>query len=331
MPPKLQNPILKITAGIVVLAAVMLSIGLVWQQVAIDDDVVMPTLIPTMQIADETATETAIEVIATDDINPVIDDSIGIEVAIVENDSSQIAESDDGADADEIIALPIEPEIADIEQPALIDVLEINLIQPELPQPERIVVQFSAQSSEAEREAYLAQINAEVTRTLPQLNSVVVMVPQTITTLPASTSVIASEPDYYARQFYDLNQPVTDTYYDLQWSLPAFDVPDLWAALPDNAPVYTVAVIDSGICTSHPDLAGKILPGYDYVDDDSNPDDEINGHGCGVAGVIAAGIDNGMGIAGVAPNAQIMPLRVLNNNGIGTHSDIASAIIYADR
>ncbi|MEO0598648.1 MAG: S8 family serine peptidase [Chloroflexota bacterium] len=90
----------------------------------------------------------------------------------------------------------------------------------------------------------------------------------------------------------------------------------------------TVAVIDSGICANHPDLQGRITAGYDFVDDDNDPNDTF-GHGCGVAGVIAANTNNGIGIAGIAPNVQIMPLRVLDNLGLGSYSNIANAIIYA--
>jgi len=89
-----------------------------------------------------------------------------------------------------------------------------------------------------------------------------------------------------------------------------------------------VAVVDSGICADHPDLAGHVVAGWDFVDDDATPQDEL-GHGCSVAGVIAADVDNGLGIAGVAPNARIMPLRVLNAQGVGRYSDVAAAIVYA--
>jgi thermitase len=90
----------------------------------------------------------------------------------------------------------------------------------------------------------------------------------------------------------------------------------------------TVAVIDSGICLDHPDLAGRIVSGWDFVQDDNQPQDEF-GHGCGVAGIIAANVNNGIGVAGVAPNARLMPLRVLDGLGMGSSSDVAAAIVYA--
>lgn len=86
-------------------------------------------------------------------------------------------------------------------------------------------------------------------------------------------------------------------------------------------------MIDSGICAAHPDLAGRILDGWDFLEGDATPQDDF-GHGCSVSGVIAANMNDGIGIA-VAPNAQLMPLRVLNASGVGSYSDVAAAIVYA--
>src|SRR5690606_13443084 len=91
----------------------------------------------------------------------------------------------------------------------------------------------------------------------------------------------------------------------------------------------TVAVIDTGVCMNHEDLVGRVLDtGYDFVDDDNDPDD-VFGHGCSVAGIIAANIDNGIGIAGFAPNSSILPVRVLGPNGSGSMADVAKGIVYA--
>jgi type VII secretion-associated serine protease mycosin len=89
-----------------------------------------------------------------------------------------------------------------------------------------------------------------------------------------------------------------------------------------------VAVVDTGVDLSHPDLAGRLLPGYDFVDDDAVPND-ANGHGTHVAGIIAAAANNGQGIAGVASAARILPVRVLDANGVGTDADIAAGIRWA--
>jgi thermitase len=90
----------------------------------------------------------------------------------------------------------------------------------------------------------------------------------------------------------------------------------------------TVAVVDTGIDASHPDLAGRIVPGYDFVDNDSTPQDG-NGHGTHVSGIIAADADNGIGVDSVAPGASIMPVRVLDDSGSGSDAAVADGINWA--
>lgn len=192
----------------------------------------------------------------------------------------------------------------------------------------QVVIHFASNTSPQERAEYIASIGGTIQQTVDALNTVVVTVSEPISELPQSNLVVESEPDYYATALVDISSPPSDPYYAEQWALPVIGAPDAWAELPDDAPLVTVAVIDSGVCLDHPDLAGRILAGYDFVDDDAIAQDEL-GHGCGVAGIIAANIDNGIGIAGVAPNAMVMPVRVLDANGIGTYSDVAAGIVYA--
>jgi thermitase len=90
----------------------------------------------------------------------------------------------------------------------------------------------------------------------------------------------------------------------------------------------TVAVVDTGIDAGHPDLAGRILPGWDFVDGDSTPQDG-NGHGTHVSGIIAADAGNGIGVDSVAPGASILPVRVLDNGGSGSDADVAQGIDWA--
>ena len=89
-----------------------------------------------------------------------------------------------------------------------------------------------------------------------------------------------------------------------------------------------VAVIDSGVLATHEDLAGRLLPGRDFVEDDSTPQDG-NGHGTHVTGVIVANKENGIGVSSVAPGATVLPLRALDDDGGGNTDDVAEAIDYA--
>ncbi len=131
--------------------------------------------------------------------------------------------------------------------------------------------------------------------------------------------VQASEPDY----FVSAQATAIDPLMNQQWSLRAMNIP---VDLPDDLPEVRVAIIDSGIC-QHFELSGKVLQGYDFVDGDANPQDEM-GHGCAVAGIVAANWD-GQGIAGIAPNARLLVYRVLNAQGSGRYSHVASAIVRA--
>jgi subtilisin family serine protease len=199
---------------------------------------------------------------------------------------------------------------------------------PNRPPANEVIIQFASSASQQERSAYLQSIRARSRRRLDGLNALAVTLPPNVSAadLPPSPIVTFIEPDYIAGTA-QVSAP-NDPRYSEQWGLPVIGLPQGWAQLAAYPATVTVAVIDSGICAGHPDLAGRVLPGFDFVDDDTDPTDVL-GHGCGVAGVIAASSGNQIGIAGVAPNARILPLRVLDANGLGQYSNIAAAIIYA--
>jgi hypothetical protein len=117
-----------------------------------------------------------------------------------------------------------------------------------------------------------------------------------------------------------------DTYRYQQWALDRVTFEQSW---PVSRGRVIVAVIDSGVLANHQDLAGSVLPGKDYVTAGSDGRIDPNGHGTHVAGVIAAHVNNGLGIAGGAPDARILPIRVLDANGGGVASNVAKAIIWA--
>jgi thermitase len=93
-------------------------------------------------------------------------------------------------------------------------------------------------------------------------------------------------------------------------------------------PDLVLAIVDTGVDLSHPDLAAKLTPGYDFVDKDDNAKDG-QGHGTHCAGIAAAISDNKIGVAGYAPGVKVMPVRVLDNRGSGSWADVASGIMWA--
>ncbi len=121
-----------------------------------------------------------------------------------------------------------------------------------------------------------------------------------------------------------LNAPASDgAARDLQWSLNQLSAEDAWQA--STGAGVTVAVLDTGVDAGHPDLAGRVLPGYDATRRRPGGTSDPNGHGTHVAGSIAAA----GAVSGIAPDSRILPVRVMNANGGGNTSDIVAGIIWA--
>lgn len=121
-----------------------------------------------------------------------------------------------------------------------------------------------------------------------------------------------------------------DPYYaENQWGLSAIDLVDAWKKVDfTERESITIAILDSGVDLDHPDLQDNIVSGYDFINDDNDPDDDY-GHGTHVAGIAAAIADNGIGIAGSAGGVKIMPIKVLDSEGLGTTQNIIDGIQWA--
>ncbi|GAA0545295.1 type VII secretion-associated serine protease mycosin [Paractinoplanes ferrugineus] len=107
-----------------------------------------------------------------------------------------------------------------------------------------------------------------------------------------------------------VNPLVGDQVRDDQWYLKALDVTGAWTYA--NGTGVTVAVIDSGVDSTHPDLQGQVLPGLDLVDSKGDGDTDLVGHGTTVSAIIAGRGDDTTGVIGIAPKAKILPVRVLD-------------------
>lgn len=142
------------------------------------------------------------------------------------------------------------------------------------------------------------------------------------------SEVLYAEPNFRGHFEETLPSIPNDPSYSSQWWLPAVGDRKIWA-LGRGAGVV-VAVIDSGVDLSHPDLIPNLLPnGYNFGDGNPNPQD-ILGHGTKVAGIIAARQNNGIGVSGLAPEAKILPIKI----NVGSQQDfssdqLANAITYA--
>ena len=196
-----------------------------------------------------------------------------------------------------------------------------------------IVLDFRENVSNTEIEAKLNAI-AQQYKVTPRLNSefsaadnVYVVEGDRQTLASLKNSKIAKyteyiEPNYIYRAYEVPNDPQ----YGQQWNMRSISIESAWDETKGSG--VTVAVIDTGI-SQVPDLKNtKFVEGYDFVNDKVAADDD-NGHGTHVAGTVAQSTNNNYGVAGVAYEATLMPLKVLSAGGTGTTADIAEAIRFA--
>ena len=156
-----------------------------------------------------------------------------------------------------------------------------------------------------------------------------------IVDLPANASekaVAARLAHHPAFKFAEIDQEVfpelvpNDPYYGSAWHLPRIGASSAWGH--SQGVGVTIAILDSGVDSAHPDLATELVPGWNFYDNNSNTSD-VYGHGTKVAGAAAAAGNNGVGVASIAAKSKIMPIRITNLSGTGYYSMIAQGIIYA--
>ena len=196
--------------------------------------------------------------------------------------------------------------------------------------PGQILVKPKPGLSEAEFAARLRVHHAFHRKTLARLNVHVLNVPagQTEAVLAAlrqDPGIEYAEPDALAQAAFVPNDPYVVS--GQEWHLQRVQALSAWDYTTGN-PGTVIAVIDSGINAAHPDLAGRVLPGYDFLNNDTDTSDSF-GHGTAVAGVVLAAGDNDQGVAGVAYGCSVLPVKVVDDSGFATYSDIAEGIRYA--
>lgn len=148
----------------------------------------------------------------------------------------------------------------------------------------------------------------------------------------SETAVLARLAHHPQLKFAELDRRVhltlvtNDPYNGSEWHLPKIRAADAWNTAMGSG--VTIAILDSGVLPTHPDLAANLVPGWNFFDNNSNTAD-VYGHGTQVAGAAAGIANNGVGVAGVAGAAKIMPIRVTDTAGYGYYSTISQGITYA--
>jgi subtilisin family serine protease len=194
--------------------------------------------------------------------------------------------------------------------------------------PPRILVAYSsaglAEAGSIERRLGLSRV-----ATIPQLDVHVLAVASSIGLAPALAALRAdprvrhAEPEGVVRAL----QVPNDELWSSQWSPVRTYAPRAWDLTTGSSGIV-VAIVDTGIDPTQPDLRGKFVPGYDYVNGDPDPSDD-NGHGTAVAGVVGADSNNGIGVAGYCWRCRLMPVKVLDASGVGSTTALAQGMVWA--
>ncbi len=195
--------------------------------------------------------------------------------------------------------------------------------------PGSLIVKFVDGTSPEVARRVLARVDADLEASVDPLDVRVVDVPPAETraalaTVAASPAVEYVERDVAVRSFATIPN---DTLWGEQWGPLVVDAPSAWDTARGSSKIV-VAVLDTGVDATHPDLSASLVSGYDFVNGDADPADD-EGHGTAAAGVIAARTNNGTGQAGICWHCSLMPVKVLDASGSGNTSDVAAGVVWA--
>jgi len=196
---------------------------------------------------------------------------------------------------------------------------------------DEMIVGFSPHITGEEREDIINNINGDLIKFIEPLNAAVIKVSDNVQDKMVQVQSISgirySEPNNRVLAT-DARVP-NDPLYSSQWNYRLIDLPFAWSYETGNNNIR-IAVLDTGIAVNHSDLYGRIdfENGYNFISGTVDVTDD-HGHGTHVAGILGAVTNNNEGIAGTTWNSEILPLKVLNENGSGSYSDIAEGVLYA--
>jgi subtilisin family serine protease len=199
--------------------------------------------------------------------------------------------------------------------------------------PDRVaLVTFRDTASRATAEQLLSSLGARTIERIPTVG--IYRVALSGDTADSTINALAARSDLVKAAEYEGEQaaqlmPNDALYRAFQWNLRRIGMEQAWDLRPTASDV-TVAVLDTGVDLTHPDLRANLLldQGYDFLDDLPSPQDDES-HGTAVAGIIAAVGNNHDGVSGIAWRVKLLPIKALNSQGRGPDSAMVKAILYA--
>ncbi len=172
-----------------------------------------------------------------------------------------------------------------------------------------VLVKFKA-GYEVAAQAANVSIGARVTGGVPDIGVTKVKLPPYVS-VPAAVRMYRSKSYVeYAEPngIWDLHFTPNDPLFAQQWQHPNVRTPLAWD-INQGSSTVVIAILDTGVEAAHPDLSSKLVPGWDFINNDPIPEDNA-GHGTHVAGLAAAATNNAIGVAGTGFNCRIMPVKV---------------------
>lgn len=204
---------------------------------------------------------------------------------------------------------------------------------------DEILLGTKASASITDITAMIQRAGADVVGFIPGISVMRVVLPNTLT-IANARAVFLEFPGVLYVEAHDIGEggwlsTPNDTHFGLQWhhrnigqygGSPGADIEttEAWPLLPTPQPVV-LAVLDTGIDFLHPEFQSRVVPGWDYVNEDPDASADHN-HGIYCAGLAAAATDNGFGTAGVDKHCTIYPIKVLNASNSGTVFDLVQAL-----